>query len=60
MVLRSETKNESIFIENPKHIQQCHVEGMRDELILKNYKYSSTGASGLHTNWIMDKILREH
>ncbi|WP_345741952.1 Gfo/Idh/MocA family protein [Seonamhaeicola maritimus] len=57
LILRSESKNESIFIENPNHIQQYHVEGMRDELILKNYKHPSTGASGLHTNWIMDKIL---
>ncbi|WP_299554369.1 Gfo/Idh/MocA family oxidoreductase [Seonamhaeicola sp.] len=57
LMLNTETKNESILIENPKHIQQYHVEGMRDELIYKNYTHPSTGASALHTNWVMDKIL---
>lgn len=57
LVLTSDDKNESVFIENPKHIQQFHVEGMRDELIYENFKHPSTGASALHTNWVMDKIL---
>ncbi|WP_035483609.1 Gfo/Idh/MocA family protein [Gaetbulibacter saemankumensis] len=48
---------ESIFIENPKHIQQFHVEAMRDMLIHKNMQHPSMGASGLHANWVMDKIL---
>lgn len=57
IVLTSSAKNETISIENPKHIQQFHVQGMRDELIYNNYKHPSTGKSALHTNWIMDKIL---
>lgn len=57
LVLTSNTKNESVSIENPKHIQQFHVENMRNELLKHNYKHPSTGKSGLHTNWVMDKIL---
>ncbi|TYA71989.1 Gfo/Idh/MocA family protein [Seonamhaeicola marinus] len=57
LVFTSENENESVTIENPKHIQQFHVEGMRDELIFNNYMHPSTGKSALHTNWVMDKIL---
>ncbi|WP_372937472.1 Gfo/Idh/MocA family protein [Seonamhaeicola sp.] len=57
IVLTSQSKNESVFIENPKHIQQPHVEGMRDELVFKKFKHPSTGETGLHANWVMDKIL---
>lgn len=57
VILESHTKTESVFIDNPKHIQIHHVEGMRDMLIHKNFIHPSTGESALHTNWIMDKIL---
>ncbi|AUP81493.1 oxidoreductase [Flavivirga eckloniae] len=57
IVLNSETKNEELFIENPKHIQIHHVTGMRDMLIKKNYTHPSTGTTALHTSWVMDKIL---
>ncbi len=57
ITLNSETKHEELFIENPKHIQLHHVEGMRDMLIKRNYTHPSTGNSALHTSWVMDKIL---
>jgi len=46
----------SLFIAHPEHVQQFHVENLRDHL-LENKVHPSTGNSGLHTSWIMDKIL---
>ncbi|MCF7560665.1 Gfo/Idh/MocA family oxidoreductase [Sabulilitoribacter multivorans] len=57
VVLKSSLKNESIFIENPKHIQTPHVENMRDYLFDNSKVHPSTGATALHTSWVMDKIL---
>lgn len=57
IILNSDIKSEELFIENPKHIQLHHVEGMRDMLIKKNYIHPSSGGSALHTSWVMDKIL---
>jgi predicted dehydrogenase len=57
LILESKTKSEKLFIDNPKHIQIHHVEGMRNMLRNKNYMHPSMGLSALHTNWVMDKIL---
>lgn len=57
IVLKSDSKNESLTIEHPQHIQIHHVEGMRDMLINQNYIHPSTGKTALHTNWIMDRVL---
>lgn len=57
IVLESKTTSEKLFIENPKHIQIHHVEGMLDMLINKNYTHPSSGFSAMHTNWVMDRIL---
>ena len=43
-------------IEHPKHVQQFHVEAIRDAL-LDNRPHPSTGISGAHTAWVMDRIL---
>lgn len=43
-------------IAHPKHVQQLHVEAMRDQL-LKGIPCSSTGKTALHTAWVMDRIL---
>lgn len=59
IILTSDLKNESLSIENPKHIQQFHVENMRNHLLLKNSIHPSTGATALHTSWVMGKILEE-
>lgn len=47
---------EEINVSNPKHIQQFHVENMRDAL-LDNKSHPSTGKTALHTSWVMDRIL---
>ncbi|NJX15460.1 Gfo/Idh/MocA family protein [Tamlana crocina] len=57
IVLNSENQKEELFIENPKHIQQYHVENLRNDLILNKMKHPSTGETALHTSWVMDKIL---
>ncbi len=45
-----------LAIENPRHIQLYHVRNMRDHL-LGLAQHPSTGATGAHTSWFMDKIL---
>ena len=57
IILKSDSKNEQLFIENPKYIQIYHVEHMRNYLAGKTDFHPSTGLSALHTSWIMDKIL---
>jgi len=57
ILLNSDTKNEELFIKNPKHIQQFHVQNMSEFLQGKILSHPSTGKSALHTAWVMDKIL---
>lgn len=57
IILKSNTKNEELFIENPKHIQQFHVQNISDFFQEKIESHPSTGKTALHTSWIMDKIL---
>jgi predicted dehydrogenase len=57
IVLKSESKNESLFIENPSHIQLHHIENMRDVLFGFKEKHPSTGKTALLTSFIMDQIL---
>ncbi|MFL1013530.1 Gfo/Idh/MocA family protein [Flavisericum labens] len=57
IILISDSKNEKLFIENPKHIQKYHVEKMRDDLIFDRNDHPSTGETALRTSWVMDKIL---
>ena len=45
-----------IFIDHPIHVQKYHVENIRAHL-MDNKEHPSTGKSGLHTSWIMDRIL---
>lgn len=49
---------EQVFIENPKHIQQYHVENMVKHLQL-GVKHPSIGKTAMHTAWIMDSILNK-
>lgn len=44
------------FIANPSTIQLFHVEAMRDHLAGRA-QHPSTGASGAHIAWVMDRIL---
>lgn len=52
----SDAKKESMFIEHPKHLHQYHVANMKKHL-LEEISHPSTGHTGLHTSWVMDKIL---
>ncbi|MCM4150642.1 gfo/Idh/MocA family oxidoreductase [Arenibacter sp. N53] len=56
ITLSNENGIENLFIAHPKHVQQFHVENLRDHL-LENKEHPSIGKTGLHTSWIMDKIL---
>ncbi len=56
VILRSDKKEEKLFIEHPKHLHQFHVENMRKHLNGEAI-HPSTGQSALHTSWVMDKIL---
>ncbi|UII74534.1 Gfo/Idh/MocA family oxidoreductase [Flagellimonas sp. HMM57] len=47
---------ESLHIEHPKHMHQYHVENMQKHLF-EEIQHPSTGETGLHTSWVMDKIL---
>lgn len=54
--LISESKEETLFVEHPKHLHQYHVANMKKQLS-DEQTHPSTGATGLHTSWVMDKIL---
>lgn len=57
IILTSDTKTETLIIENPEHIQTPHVQNMKDVLFNELDEHPSNGASALHTSWVMDKIL---
>ncbi len=54
-----ETKmgREEVYIAHPQTIQLPHVQEMKKALFENDYTHPSTGATALHTSWIMDKIL---
>lgn len=54
--LSSGQKSEEFSVENPKHIQQYHVENMKKHLSQKG-SHPSMGENALHTSWVMDEIL---
>lgn len=47
---------QTLEIPHPEHIQELHVENIKQRL-LGNAVHPSTGKTGLHTAWIMEKIL---
>ncbi len=47
---------ESVFVEHPKHLHHYHVDNMRKHLF-GEVLHPSLGDSGVHTSWVMDKIL---
>ncbi|WP_298555743.1 Gfo/Idh/MocA family oxidoreductase [uncultured Algibacter sp.] len=59
VILKSNSKNEELIIENPKHIQQYHVESMRDYFKDNKNIHPSTGKTALHSSWVMSKILED-
>ncbi|MUH34218.1 gfo/Idh/MocA family oxidoreductase [Zobellia amurskyensis] len=56
VILTNEESEEKLFIDHPKHVQQFHVENLRDDL-LGQQNHPSTGKTALHTSWVMDSIL---
>ena len=56
LICSDETGHHELQIEHPTHIQKYHVENIRDHLDGKA-QHPSLGSSGLHTSWVMDKIL---
>ena len=57
IVLENYIGTQSLFIENPKHVQKYHVENLKRDL-LDGSPHPSTGATALHTNWVMSEILK--
>ena len=52
----TENNHDVFSIDNPKHIQYYHVLNMKKDLEA-TANHPSTGATGTHTSWVMDKIL---
>ena len=55
IVLSNAAGSEEVVIEHPENIQLYHVQNMREHL-LGNITHPSTGHTGAHTNWVLDKI----
>ena len=56
MILTTHEHTETLFIDNPKHIQHYHVENMISHL-RGLADHPSQGESAAKTNWVMDQIL---
>lgn len=54
--LISENEAKILHVNHPENVQFCHIQNMRD-FFFEGKNHPSTGKSGLHTSWIMDKIL---
>ena len=57
LILENEKGRQVLEIDNPAHIQQYHVENIQKHLLNGVGIHPSTGSTGLHTSWVMDKIL---
>ena len=55
LMLTNAAGREEAVIEHPENIQLYHVQNMREHL-LGNITHPSTGRTGAHTNWILDRI----
>ncbi len=55
--LKTEKGDETLNILHPENVQLHHVEQMRDQLLNPLKTHPSSGQTGAHTSWIMDKIL---
>ncbi len=54
--LENASGHQVLEIPHPVHIQEFHVENIKNHL-MENGEHPSTGKNGLHTSWAMDKIL---
>jgi len=56
LVLQNKKEEKKLQITHPKHIQEFHVSNIKDHMLGKRI-HPSLGISGLHTSWVMDKIM---
>jgi len=56
VVLINKGGEQRFDIDHPKHVQSGHVEAMQRAL-LSGHAHPSTGATALHTGWVMERIL---
>ena len=56
LVLTNAEGSKEVVIEHPENIQLYHVRNMREHLV-GNAVHPSSGKTGAHTNWVMDKII---
>jgi predicted dehydrogenase len=56
--LENDKEKLSLEIENPPNIQLYHAQNIKEHLE-GNITHPSLGESGLHTSWVMDKILTQ-
>lgn len=54
--IQSSKQCQEFKIEHPENIQLYHVQNMK-ECLVNNTAHPSTGATALHTSWVMDGIL---
>ena len=54
--LQNALGHQILNIPQPEHIQEFHVENIKNHLQGQG-KHPSTGTTGLHTSWVMEKIL---
>lgn len=54
--LENTSGHQTLEVAQPEHIQEFHVENIKQHL-LGNAAHPSTGETGLHTAWVMEKIL---
>jgi predicted dehydrogenase len=56
IILENDKEKLSLDIENPPNIQLYHAQNIKEHLE-GTIRHPSLGESGLHTSWVMDKIL---
>ena len=56
VTLQTLTVRQEFIIDNPENIQLYHVQNMREHLV-NNIVHPSSGATALHTSWVMEQIL---
>lgn len=56
LILTNDMEQKILNIEHPENIQLYHAQLIKEHL-LGNTTHPSTGITGAHTNWVMDKII---
>ena len=56
VIIENASGRQELEIPHPEHVQQFHVENIKNHLLGKA-EHPSLGKSALHTSWVMDRIL---